>query len=161
MNQPAPPGTRISISRKRKWHHRFLHYRHPPTINDIEAWVGQFRRRDKDIAARVLDSVQLVTRAEMELAFQTLMKSLPGWHRNKSSRIGEWRFVPYALRPGESGDHMMACFRQAMGMRGRHYDPLFVYAHELPAQRLRGNDTVVLIDDFAGTGVQACTSWNE
>jgi hypothetical protein len=161
MNQPAPVGTKINHSRKKKWHNRFLHYRHPPTPGDIDAWVGQFKRQDKDVAARLLDSVQLVTRAEMELAFQTLMLSLPGWHRSKAKRVGQWRFVPYAVRPGESGDHMMACFRQAMGMRERYYDALFVYPHQLPAQKLTSNDTVVLIDDFAGTGTQACTSWND
>ena len=54
---------------------------------------------------------------------------------------------------------MIACFRQAMGMKERYYDRLFVYARELPSQRLTGNDTVVLVDDFAGTGNQACKSW--
>ncbi len=161
MNQPAPIGTKIDHSRKKKWHNRFLHYQRPPTHGDIDAWVDQFKKQDKDVAARLLDSVQLVTRAEMELAFRTLMKSLPGWHHQKAKRTGEWRFVPYAVRPGESGDHMTACFRQAMGMRERYHDPLFVYAHQLPAQKLTGNDTVVLIDDFAGTGNQACKSWNQ
>lgn len=160
MNEPAPPGTRIDLARKEKWRSRFMHYRNPPTIEHIGAWVKQFKRPHKDVAARLLDSVQLVTRAEMELAFQTLMRSLPGWHHQRSRRSGEWRFVPFAVRPGESGDHMMACFRQAMGMRQKHSDPLFIYAHQLPGQKLTGNDTVVLIDDFAGTGEQACTSWN-
>jgi hypothetical protein len=161
MNQPALPGTKVDLARKERWRSRFLHYRHPPTLDHIDAWIKQFKRQDKDVAARLLDCVQLVTRAEMELAFQTLMKSLPGWHHHKSKRTGEWRFVPYAVRPGESGDHMMACFRQAMGMRQRHHDQLFVYAHQLPAQKLTGNDTVVLIDDFSGTGHQACASWND
>lgn len=161
MKQPAPSGTLINHSRKKKWHDRFLHYQHPPTPGDIDAWMEQFKTDDKDVAARLLDSVQLVTRAEMELAFKTLMQSMPGWHRKKANRTGEWRFVPYAVRPGESGDHMMACFRQAMGMRERYYDPLFVYAHQLPAQKLKGKDTVVLIDDFTGTGSQACKSWND
>jgi hypothetical protein len=161
MKQPAPVGTLINHSRKKKWHDRFLHYQHPPTRGDIEAWIDQFKTTDdKDVAARLLDSVQLVTRAEMELAFKTLMKTLPGWHRLKSKRQGEWRFVPYAMRPGESGDNMMACFRQAMGMQERYYDPLFVYSRQLPSQQLKGTDTVVLIDDFAGTGDQACKSWN-
>ncbi len=160
MKQPAPVDTKINNSRKKKWYNHFLNYKHPPTPGDIDAWVGQFKKQDRDVAARLLDSVQLVTRAEMELAFQSLMRALPGWHRNKTSRTGEWRFVPYAVRPGESGDHMTACFRQAMSMRERYFNSLFVYAHELPAQKLTGNDTVVLIDDFAGTGTQACASWN-
>lgn len=161
MIQPSPPGTSINLARKQKWRDRFLHYRQPPTIEHINAWVKQFGKADKDVAARILDSVQLVTRAEIELAYKTLMKSLPGWHHQKSQRIGEWRFVPFAVRPGESGDSMMAVFRQAMGMRQKHYNPLFVYAHQLPAQKLTGNDTVVLIDDFAGTGNQACNTWND
>jgi hypothetical protein len=55
---------------------------------------------------------------------------------------------------------MLACFRQAMGLKQKYYEPLFVYAHQLPGQQLTGSDTVVLIDDFAGTGTQACTAWN-
>ena len=100
MKQPAPPGTKINYARKKKWHDRFLHYRHPPTQGDIDAWVDQFDKEDKDVAARLLDSVQLVTRREMEIAFQELMKSLPGWHRSKAKRVGEWRFVPYSFTPG-------------------------------------------------------------
>lgn len=161
MMQPSPSGTSIDVTRKKKWRARFLHYRQPPSIDEIDAWVKQFNKNDKDVAARILDSVQLVTRAEIELAYQTLMKSLPGWHYQKAKRDGEWRFVPFAVRPGESGDSMMAVFRQAMGMRQRHHDPLFVYAHQLPAQKLTGEDTVVLIDDFAGTGNQACATWND
>jgi len=160
MNQPAPRGSKIDNARKKKWHNRFLHYKHPPTPGDIDDWVGQFKKVDKDMAARLLDSVQLVTRMEMELAFRSVMGSLSGWHRNKGKRTGEWRFVPYAVRPGESGDHMMACFRQAMGMRERQYNPLFVHPHQLKGEKLTGNDTVVLIDDFAGTGTQACATWN-
>lgn len=161
MKHPAPAGTEINAARKKKWHAHFMHYMHPPTPDAIEAWINQVEAGDKDVAARLLDSVQLVTRAEMELAFQTLMRSLPGWHRNKSGRTGEWRFVPYAVRPGESGDQMMACFRQAMGMKQKYYDQLFVFPRDLPGQKLTGNDTVVLIDDFAGTGEQAAKSWND
>jgi hypothetical protein len=112
-----------------------------------------------DVAARVLDSVELVSRLQIEAAFKTLMASVPGWHRRKSMREGKWRFVPYSFSSGESGDQMIAAFRQAMGMRTRHYDELFIFPRNLIDQQLSGQDTVVLIDDFSGSGDQACKSW--
>jgi hypothetical protein len=113
------------------------------------------------VAARVLDSVEVVTRAQIEQAFRTLMENLPGWHREKGERKGEWRFVPYSFSSGESGDQMIAAFRQAMGMKQRQYNELFIHPRDLVDQKLRGNDTVVLVDDFSGSGHQACTSWDE
>lgn len=160
MRQPHPVGAKIDNARKTSWHDRFLNYRHPPTKGDIDAWVKQFGTKNKDVAARLLDAVDFVTRMEAELAFRTLMESLPGWHRAKDKRQGEWRFVPYSTSTGESGDQMIACFRQAMGMKTQHYDNLFIQPRQLPEERLTGTDTVVLVDDFSGTGDQACKSWN-
>jgi hypothetical protein len=160
MRQPSPVGAKVDQARKTSWFNRFLHYRHPPTPGAIDAFLRQFGRKNKNVAARLLDSVEVVSRAEMELAFRTLMQNLPGWHRDKNQRAGEWRFVPYSFSSGESGDQMIACFRQAMGLKERYYKELFVHPHKLLDQRLTGNDTVVLVDDFAGSGDQACTSWN-
>jgi hypothetical protein len=160
MRAPFPPGTKIDHARKKSWHDRFLHYRHPPTEGAIDAWIRQFKAKHKDIAARLLDSIEVVTRAQMELAYRSLMSQLPGWHRNKSQRQGDWRFVPYSFSSGESGDQMIACFRQAMNLRQRFYDQMFIHPHQLPEQRLTGEDSVVLVDDFSGSGVQATKSWN-
>jgi hypothetical protein len=160
MRQPSPVGTRVDHARKKGWHDRFLHYRHPPSEGAIDAWVRQFKKKHKDVVARLLDSVEVVTRVQMELAFKTLMNNVPGWNRSKDKRLGQWRFVPYSFSSGESGDQMIACFRQAMSMKERYYNKMFVHPHQLPNERLSGEDSVVLVDDFAGSGNQASNSWN-
>lgn len=161
MRQPSPTGTTVDDRRKQTWYDRFLHYRYPPTYDEITGFLKQFGRKHRDVASRLLDSVEVVTRVQIEQAFKTLMQNLPGWHRDKSRRQGEWRFVPYSFSAGESGDQMIAAFRQAMGMKQKHYDALFIHPHKLLDQKLRGDDTVVLVDDFSGSGDQACESWNK
>ena len=160
MRQPSPVGTKIDQIRKKSWRDRFLHYRYPPSEGAIDSWIRQFKKKDKEVAARLLDSVEVVTRVQMEQAFKTLMGDIPGWHRTKATRSGTWRFVPYSFSSGESGDQMIACFRQAMGLKQKYYDELFIFPHQLPEARLTGDDTVVLVDDFAGSGNQAARSWN-
>ena len=161
MKQPRPTGTMVNTARKKAWHGRFLHYRYPPSLDEIGDFLSQFGANDEDVAARLLDAVEVVTRTQIEQAFQTLMENLPGWHRAKSKRKGKWRFVPYSFSSGESGDQMIAAFRQAMGMKARYYDELFIHPPKLLNQNLRGNDTVVLVDDFSGSGDQACKSWDK
>jgi hypothetical protein len=160
MRQPSPPGTTVDDRRKQIWFERFHHYRYSPTHEEINRFLKQFGQKHRDIAARVLDCVEVVTRVQIEQAYKTLMENLPGWHRDKSRRTGEWRFVPYSSSTGDSGDQMIAAFRQALGMKHKAFNELFVYPHQLPDQRLRGEDTVVLVDDFSGSGNQACDSWN-
>lgn len=160
MRQPRPVGSAINSSRRRSWHSHFAHYKYPPTQNDIDDFLGQFGASDQDLAARLLDAVQVVSQPNIEIAFQELMAIVPGWHRAKSKRKGKWRFVPYSFSSGESGDQMVASFRQAMGMKERYYNELFIHPRNLVDEKLRGRDTVVLVDDFAGSGNQARQSWD-
>jgi hypothetical protein len=161
MRRPRPAKTPVNLARKQTWQSRFVHYRHPPNIDEISQFLRQFGSDRKDVAARLLDSVEVVTSAAIAEAFRTLMKSVPNWHREKSKRQGKWRFVPYSFSAGESGDQMVAMFRQAMGMNTRHFNGLFVHPRELPSEGLRGEDTVILLDDFSGSGDQAKRSWND
>jgi hypothetical protein len=160
MRPPLVPGSVIDKVRKRRWYERFLHYRYPPTQAEIDDWIGQFDDAHSDLAARLLDSVEVVNRQQIDQAFRTLMNTLPGWHRFKTRRHGRWRFVPYSISAGESGDVMVAYLRQALGMRQKQYSRLFIQPQNLPRERLNEDDTVVLVDDFAGTGDQACGSWD-
>ena len=50
-------------------------------------------------------------------------------------------------------------FRMANGLTSQHYDSLFVHRSELPKAKLKHSDTVVFVDDFAGSGQQACDFW--
>jgi len=161
MRAPRAVGTPLDNGRKKGWIDRFLHYRYPPSQLEIEQWVAQFDTEHEDLAARLLDSVDVIKRQQMDQAFRSLMDALPGWHRSKSKRQGRWRFIPYSMSAGESGDVMISYLRQALGMRQRHYDELFIQPQLLPDARLSQDDTVVLVDDFAGSGDQACGSWDK
>jgi len=54
---------------------------------------------------------------------------------------------------------MLHHFRVANGLNGRQYNELFIHKSALLEQRLGPEDTVVFVDDFAGTGRQACETW--
>src|SRR5581483_2050716 len=62
---------------------------------------------------------------------------------------------------GESGDLMLREFRRANGMTSTKYNELFISRSDLVRKMLTSEDTVVLIDDFTGTGKQVCDVWND
>ncbi len=71
---------------------------------------------------------------------------------------------------GESGDNMLYHFRIANGLDAKSLNGLFVSRSDLfrqtllpntDPQKLGQDDVVVLLDDFSGTGTQACTAWND
>jgi len=86
---------------------------------------------------------------------------MPGWHRNEQRRQGRWRFVAFSRSAGESGDTMLHKWRSATGLGSARYDELFMNKRDLLQQELGRGDSVVLIDDFSGTGRQVCDGWRE
>ena len=56
---------------------------------------------------------------------------------------------------------MLAVFRVANRLSSSAFDDLFVYKTDLLREGLGAEDTVVFVDDFAGTGDQAETAWRE
>jgi len=161
VRTPRKRGAPIDVQRMADWVESFPGYRTTISRTRVEAWLGQFDQSDKDVAARVLDAVEFYGPERLADAFRSILGALPGWHRNAARRTGRWRFVPFTLRPGESGDTMLHVFRIANNLSSSAFDELFAYKHELLRQRLVAEDTVVLVDDFAGTGDQAAAAWHE
>lgn len=118
-----------------------------------------FREEHRDLAARILDAVEFVTHAQMEDAFRTILQSLPGWNREAAQRRGKWRFVAFGT-PGGSGDRMLNLFRVANDLDWPQFHGMFIHKSELLLQDLGPEDTVVFLDDFAGTGDQVCDAWD-
>jgi hypothetical protein len=160
MNRPLDRGSAIEAQRYRRWLARFAGYRNPVTQPLIELWLEQFLPPDKDLAARVLDSILFLDHNHIHTCFRQLLASLDGWHMAQSKRKGQWFFVPFSGSVGESGDSMVHAFRMATSMAKREYNPLFIHRSELVAKKPSAGDTVVLLDDFSGTGKQAHDSWN-
>jgi hypothetical protein len=102
--------------------------------------------------------VEFVTVHEMEDALRQALRDLPGWHQNAARRRGIWRFVAFG-KPGTSGDRMLHLFRVANSLDHSNDDDLFIHMSELLLQGLGPDDTVVFLDDFAGSGNQVCTLW--
>lgn len=161
MKEPRPRGTAIDMGRISSWMSDFASYRHSVTEGRIERWLRQFASDDQDLAARVLDCIDFVSREQMAAAFRSFLASLDGWHRDEDQRQGQWRFVAFSASAGESGDEMLHLFRLANMLNGRQYNHLFIYKSELLSENLGPNDTVVFIDDFSGTGTQVCNTWPE
>lgn len=162
MRRPRAPNSPLNAQRYRSWTDRFGSYRSPVTRPSIEEWLNQFRQgADRDTAARVLDAIMYFNQADISSNFRSMLQSLEGWHIHKTKRQGRWFFVPLARSAGESGDTMLHQFRIANGLATRQHDELFIFPTELVRKKLTNEDTVVLVDDFSGSGTQVCKLWND
>ncbi len=161
MRTPRRRGTLINAARLAIWRESFEGYRKRVTTARLERWLAQFKDGHRDVAARVLDAVEFFQPEQIEAAYRSMLGALPGWSRNASHRKGCWRFVPFGTRPGESADSMLHAFRMANRLTGKRHNELFIYKADLMAEPLGPEDTVVFVDDFAGTGDQAIAAWDE
>ena len=159
MRKPKNRGASISDLRVEGWRDRFGGFRDTPTREAIERWIRRFRGQDSDIAARVLDAVEVVSSSEIRSAFRRLLTELPGWNKIAKGRAGKWVFVARESSAGESGGSMLQLFRQANGLAPKRYDSLFKYNRDLPSLGLGPEDNIVFVDDFSGTGDQVLDHW--
>ena len=161
MNSPKRRGTPVDETRIEAWATRFSGYRQEVTVDRIQSWLGQFDANSQDVAARLLDAVQFITHEDIEAKFKHLLAGLPGWHRSSRRRKGKWRFVPFSRGEGESGNLVLARLRTAAGLEADDHSELFINKRDLPLEELEADDTVVFVDDFAGTGKQVCDCWHD
>lgn len=152
-------GAALDGARYAAWLAQFSGYRSPVTQGLIELWLNQFSAADRDLAARILDAVLFIGNQKIQTDYRELLGGLQGWNKIKSRRSGRWFFVPFSGSVGESGDSMVHAFRMATSMTARRYNELFIHRSELVSKQPTSGDTVVLVDDFSGTGTQACSSW--
>jgi hypothetical protein len=148
----------VSEERLTSWLERFRFYREPPDKIAIERWLERFSEAHRDVAARVLDSVEILSEREILNAYRTMLSGLPNWNIDPRQRRGRWAFVGFG-GAGESGPSMLRLFREANGMTSRAYDQFFHSPTDLPSLQLTAEDQVVFVDDFAGTGDQVCRTW--
>jgi hypothetical protein len=161
MKEPLPRGAAVDARRMRSWLDTFTGYRHAVNEARIDRWMEQFDAADRDLAARILDSVDFISAGQVTQGFRAILGGLTGWSTNEAQRQGRWRFVALSASAGESGDTMLHRFRIANNLTGRQYTDLFVYKRDLLQEKLAPGDTVVFVDDFAGTGQQVCEHWPE
>jgi hypothetical protein len=170
MKRPFDPGAPVDAKRYRRWISRFGSYRAGILNLTIETWLDQFEGEDQDLAARVLDAVEYYGQSQINAAYRQALKALPDWDKSASKRKSQWRFAAMSGSAGESGDAMLYNFRIANGLDERRFDQLFVSRTDLfrqtmlpdnHSEKLGADDVVVLLDDFSGTGTQACDAWND
>jgi hypothetical protein len=170
MRRPFAPGSPIDAKRYKRWISRFGAYRAGITNITIESWLAQFEEEDRDLAARILDAIEFYGQSQIFAAYRQSLAALPGWHKSASKRNGRWRFAAMSGSAGESGDAMLYQFRLANGLAAKTFNELFVARSDLfrqtllpdnDPQKLGEDDAVVLLDDFSGTGTQACSAWND
>ncbi len=160
MKRPQNRGAPIDLQRYRKWGSEFASFRRQVPEGRVRDWINKFDGKHHDIIARILDCVDFITHEQMAEAFRRVLSGLEGWNKNEKQRQGEWRFVAYSGSSGESGDQMLTKFRHANNMNGAPYNKLFIHRSDIVRAGLGGDDTVVLVDDFVGTGDQACDYWD-
>jgi hypothetical protein len=163
MRRPLDRGASVNARRYQRWLAIFSGYRNPVTQALIELWLNCFSQRDRDLAARVLDAVHFIGYQQIQNCFRQILASLEsiGWDSNQKRRRGRWFFVAFSGSVGESGDRMIHEFRMANSMTRKQFDYLFIHRSELVANKIGPEDTVVLIDDFSGTGKQVSDSWRD
>lgn len=159
MRKPLDRNSPIDNKRYKKWIDRFGTYRSGVTRTTIESWLAQFKKKDKDLAARILDSVLFFGQDQIVNNFRSSLASFDGWHIHKTKREGRWFFVPMSCSAGKSGDSMLYLFRAANNLDHSSHDEMFIYPSDLVRQKLGPKDNVVLLDDFSGTGEQVCSAW--
>jgi hypothetical protein len=131
VRSPGQRGTPIDARRYRRWTNRFGAYRDPVTNVTIERWIGQFDDSDKDLAARILDSVEFYGQAQIHAAYRQALGPLQGWNDNPAQRQGKWCFAAMTGSAGESADAMLNQFRVANGLDNKKYNDTFVNRSEL------------------------------
>lgn len=161
MRPPRARGSVVDDARVTGWMERFGGYRVHVSRPRIQEWLNQFENGHRDLGARILDAVDFYREDQLTHAYQAVFGRLPGWSRTASERQGQWRFVAFSTHAGESGDRMLHTFRAANALSAERFDNLFIHKSELLRQDLGPDDTVVFVDDFAGTGEQAVTAWKE
>ncbi len=140
------------------WFERFRYYRAPPSIAEIRDWLGRFSEADRPVAEKALDSIRLVSEVEVQKGYKEALESIPGWNSRRTKRSGKWVIAGFG-GPGESGADMLRKFREANRLSGQVHDYLFAAVADLANLELTGHDTVVFVDDFAGTGDQISGLW--
>lgn len=155
MKQPKRRGTSISDNRVDGWFERFVFYRDPPTRAKINCWLNYFTEPHRDISARILDCVELISEREIHDGYRAALQALQGWHTNKKHRSGNWYFIGVG-GAGESGSALLGMFRRANQLNASIYDYLFKNSTDLHKLNLTATDTVVFVDDFSGSGDQIC-----
>ncbi len=169
MRRPFAPGTPVDAKRYKRWVARFGSYRDGITNLSIQSWLKQFKK-DKDLAARILDAVEFYGQSQIHAAYRQALAALPGWHKAPSKRKGQWRFAAMSGSAGESGDAMLHQFRVANNLDTKAFNAFFVSRSDLfrqpllpedDPQKLGKDDVVVLLDDFSGAGTQVCEAWND
>lgn len=142
------------------WAEKFTGYRKPPTREALLEWLSRFEPAHLPIAHKVLDAVLIVSETEIQHGYKDGLNGLPGWSRSAAQREGRWFFVG-AGSAGESGLAMLRLFREANGLQHPAWQPFFVTVRELPDLQLSALDSVVFVDDFAGTGTQMADYWRD
>jgi hypothetical protein len=153
-----PEGT--SQEDLNRWYDRFRAYRRSPSREEILAWLNQFEPQHVPVAKKVLDNVILIADVDIHSCYRDALNAIPGWSRNEVQRQGRWAFLGLGGQ-AESGAVMLHMFREANELEPDKFQPLFVSLSELPGMQLTAADTVIFVDDFAGTGDQFADRWEK
>jgi hypothetical protein len=160
MKAAANRGAPVDAARMTQWVRRFRYYRQPPDEEAIRSWLESFREGSRDVAARILDCVEVISESQIQAGYRSSLRKIPGWAPTKRERDGNWYFAGFGYA-GESGQAMVRIFREANKLNDARHDDLFCTVADIPSKRLTAADTIVFIDDFSGSGQQVCDRWNK
>src|SRR5262249_43913234 len=135
MRAAANRGAPVDAARKTQWLKRFRFYREPPDEDALESWLSRFKGGSRDVAARILDCVEVISEKQIQNGYRTSLEKLPGWARIKKERDGNWYFVGFG-HAGESGQAMVRTFREANKLNDARHDDLFCTVADIASKKL-------------------------
>jgi len=115
----------------------------------IRAWLNQFKGNHKEIGLKLLRAIKWYDKTRVNIGLQTLLNEVK---RIESDGLEGIFFSSLGIA-GKSGHEILTMFRRANGMSTRRYDEKFKYKTDFGL--LPEDSTVILLDDFIGTGKQA------
>ena len=148
----------ITRARVGGWYDRFRFYRHPPSRDDIAAWLKQFAVGHHRIAGKLLDQTEVLSPQDILQGYRQAIAGIAGWDVDPAKRVGRWFFLGVGQQ-GESGHAMVHILREALGLTQGAHQGSFPSLTDLPKLKLGTQDTVVFVDDFSGTGSQFSKHW--
>ncbi len=121
----------------------------------LMGWLRQFGPQHRGLALSLASRIRYHGMAAINAAMKPLHALVRG---QVGSDLSSVLFVPFG-RTAESGEGIAWKYR-TVNQLGSHSDR-FVNLNELPSAVFEHDDPkVVFLDDFIGTGKQACHSWN-
>jgi len=128
-------------------------------IARLRLWLKQFSAQHRVLALKLAKVISYYAVHRLNGIMPKLYELIKQQITQENAKPDEVFYVPWG-RTGESGEHIVRCFRLAN--RPQQSGARFINKTEVLERTLRlDNPVVFFLDDFVGTGKQVCDGWRD